>query len=270
MLPPIPKLKQYDVSNFLLIAGPCLIEGEAMAMDIAGKLSDICSRLHIPFIFKGSYRKANRSRIDSFTSIGDRQALEILQAVGRHFQLPVLTDIHSVEEATLAAEYVDVLQIPAFLCRQTDLLVAAAQTGKVVNIKKGQFMSPEAMEFAMQKVVANGNAYVLLTERGTSFGYQDLVVDMRSIPIMKAFGATVILDCTHALQQPNQRSGITGGRPELIATLAKAGVAAGADGLFLETHPEPGKALSDGANMLALSQVETLLERLIRIREAIV
>lgn len=265
----IPKLRHTASGNFFLIAGPCAIEGEEMAFDIAEKVSGICERLRIPYIFKGSYRKANRSKRDSFTGIGDEKALRILRAVGEKFGLPTTTDIHSEPEAALAAEYVDVLQIPAFLCRQTSLLAAAAQTGKVVNIKKGQFVSPEAMRFAQEKVEEEGNSKVVLTERGTTFGYQDLVVDFRSIPQMQAFGGTVVLDCTHSLQQPNQSSGVTGGRPALIETIARAGVAVGADGLFIETHPRPSEAKSDGANMLPLDRLEGLLEKLVRIREAI-
>lgn len=265
----IPKLKALHSGQFFLIAGPCAIEGEAMAMDIAAQVSAICTRLEIPYIFKGSYRKANRSRLDSFTGIGDEKALQILQKVGNTFDVPTTTDIHSEEEAALAAEYVDVLQIPAFLCRQTSLLVAAAETGKVVNVKKGQFVSPEAMQFAMDKVIQAGNDKVILTERGTTFGYQDLVIDYRGIPAMQSFGATVVLDCTHSLQQPNQSSGVTGGRPALISTVARAGIAAGADGLFIETHPKPAEAKSDGANMLPLDRLEPLLEKLVRIREVV-
>lgn len=265
----IPRLTHTDSGNFFLIAGPCAIEGEQMAFDIAGQVSEICRRLAIPYIFKGSYRKANRSRRDSFTGIGDEKALGILKAVGAHYGLPVTTDIHSDAEAALAAQYVDILQIPAFLCRQTSLLVAAAQTGKVVNIKKGQFVSPEAMRFAQEKVEEEGNPNVILTERGSMFGYQDLVVDFRGIPGMQSFGATVVLDCTHSLQQPNQGSGVTGGRPALIETIARAGVAVGADGLFIETHPKPSEAKSDGANMLPLDRLEALLERLVRVKQAI-
>ncbi|MEQ8706187.1 MAG: 3-deoxy-8-phosphooctulonate synthase [Phaeodactylibacter sp.] len=266
----IPKLKFTDGHSFFLIAGPCAIEGEDMAFEIAEQVHDICSRLKIPYIFKGSYRKANRSRTDSFTGIGDEKALSILKAVGEKYQIPVTTDIHSEPEAALAAQYVDVLQIPAFLCRQTSLLTAAAETGKVVNIKKGQFLSPDAMQFAADKVRAAGNENILLTERGTTFGYQDLVVDFRGIPTMQALGAPVVLDCTHSLQQPNQASGVTGGRPALIGTIAKAGIAAGVDGLFIETHPKPAEAKSDGANMLPLDQLEPLLERLVNIRKAII
>ncbi len=265
----IPRLQHTDTGNFFLIAGPCAIEGEEMSFEIATEVHRICSRLGIPYIFKGSYRKANRSKKDSFTGIGDEKALEILQAVGRHFDIPVTTDIHTDAEAAAAAAYVDILQIPAFLCRQTSLLEAAAHTGKVVNIKKGQFVSPESMRFAMEKVESEGNDKVLLTERGTTFGYQDLVVDFRGIPVMQDFGATVVLDCTHSLQQPNQSSGVTGGRPALIETIARAGVAVGVDGLFIETHPRPAEAKSDGANMLPLDKLEPLLEKLVRIRAAI-
>lgn len=255
--------------NFFLLAGPCVIEGEEMALHIAEHIANITQRLDIPFVFKGSYRKANRSRLDSFTGIGDEKALKILRKVGETFHVPTVTDIHETHEAQMAAEYVDVLQIPAFLCRQTDLLVAAAHTGKVVNIKKGQFLSPGAMQFAAQKVVDAGNKNVMLTERGTTFGYTDLLVDFRGIPEMQAFGYPVIMDITHSLQQPNQTSGVTGGLPALIETLARAAVAVGVDGLFLETHPEPSMAKSDGANMLKLNRLEGLLERLLKIREAI-
>ncbi len=247
--------------NFFLLAGPCVIEGEKMAMEIAEKIVETTTRLNIPYIFKGSYRKANRSRIDSFTGIGDIEALGILRKVRKTFGCPVVTDIHAPEEAEMAAEFVDVLQIPAFLCRQTDLLIAAARTGKTVNIKKGQFLSPEAMQFAIQKVRDAGNQNVAVTERGVSFGYQDLIVDYRGIPEMQKFGCPVILDATHSLQQPNQPKGVTGGRPDLIETIARAGIAVGVDGLFIETHPEPLKAKSDGANMLPLEQLPQLLER---------
>lgn len=263
----LDKLTNSD--NFFLLAGPCVIEGEDMALRIAEKITEITTRLQIPYVFKGSYRKANRSRQDSFTGIGDEKALKILRKVGETFGVPTVTDIHETHEATMAAEYVDVLQIPAFLCRQTDLLVAAARTGKVVNIKKGQFLSPGAMQFAAQKVVDAGNRQVMLTERGTTFGYTDLVVDYRGIPQMQAFGFPVVMDVTHSLQQPNQTSGVTGGMPALIETIAKAAIAVGADGLFIETHPEPAVAKSDGANMLRLDLLEGLLTRLTRIREAI-
>lgn len=265
----IDKLKYTDSGNFLLLAGPCVIEGETMAMQIAEHIVGVADRLHIPFVFKGSYRKANRSRIDSFTGIGDERALQILRRVGEEFDVPVVTDIHTPDEARMAAEYVDVLQIPAFLCRQTDLLVAAAQTGKVVNIKKGQFVAPDAMQFAAQKVIDAGNNRVMLTERGTTFGYQDLVVDYRGIPQMQQTGCPVILDVTHSLQRPNQASGVTGGMPQLIETMARAGVAVGVDGLFMETHPDPSQAKSDGANMLRLDLIEGLLERLVEIRQVV-
>ena len=265
----IPQIKFTNKDQFYLIAGPCAIEGRDMAFQIAEKLKEITTRLELPFIFKGSYRKANRSRLDSFTGIGDQEALEILGAIRQRLEIPVTTDIHTDEEANLAAGYVDILQIPAFLCRQTSLLVAAAKTGKAVNIKKGQFLSAEAMAFARQKVVDSGNMQVMLTERGTMMGYQDLVVDYRGIPIMQRFGAKVTLDCTHSLQQPNQSSGVTGGKPALIETIAKAGIAVGVDGLFLETHPDPASAKSDGANMLPLEKMDTLLKKLITIRNAI-
>ena len=263
----LDKLTNSD--NFFLLAGPCVIEGEDMALRIAEKITEITARLQIPYVFKGSYRKANRSRLDSFTGIGDEKALKILRKVGETFGVPTVTDIHETHEAAMAAQYVDVLQIPAFLCRQTDLLVAAARTEKVVNIKKGQFLSPGAMQFAAQKVVDAGNRQVMLTERGTTFGYTDLVVDYRGIPQMQAFGFPVVMDVTHSLQQPNQTSGVTGGMPALIETIAKAAIAVGADGLFIETHPEPAVAKSDGANMLQLDLLEGLLTRLVRIREAI-
>ena len=253
--------------NFFLMAGPCVIEGEDMALRIAEKIVGITERLHIPYVFKGSYRKANRSRLDSFTGIGDEKALKILRKVGETFNIPTVTDIHETTEAAMAAEYVDVLQIPAFLCRQTDLLVAAAETGKIVNIKKGQFLSPGAMQFAVQKVVDAGNDNVMITERGTTFGYTDLVVDFRGIPQMQTFGFPVIMDVTHSLQ--NQTSGVTGGLPALIETIAKAAIAVGTDGLFIETHPEPSQAKSDGANMLRLDLLEDLLTRLVRLRQAI-
>jgi 2-dehydro-3-deoxyphosphooctonate aldolase (KDO 8-P synthase) len=255
--------------NFFLLAGPCVIEGEEMALRIAERVTDITRRLHIPYIFKGSYRKANRSRLDSFRGIGDEKALKILRKVGNTFGVPTVTDIHTTEEAAMAAEYVDVLQIPAFLCRQTDLLIAAARTGKIVNIKKGQFLSPQAMKFAADKVTESGNPNVMITERGTTFGYQDLIIDYRGIPEMRRFGHPVILDATHSLQQPNQTSGVTGGMPELIETVAKAGIAVGADGLFIETHEDPSVAKSDGANMLKLDLLEGLLTKLVRIRQAI-
>ena len=269
MLLQTDKLKASQTHNFFLLAGPCVIEGEDMALNIAEHIVKITRRLDIPYIFKGSYRKANRSRIDSFTGIGDEKALRILRRISETFGIPVVTDIHTAAEAAIAAEYVDVLQIPAFLCRQTDLLIAAAQTGKTVNIKKGQFLSPEAMKFAAQKVIDAGNDKVAITERGTTFGYHDLIVDYRGIPEMQTFGYPVILDVTHSLQQPNQTSGVTGGMPQLIETIARAGIATGADGLFMETHPEPSKAKSDGANMLRLDLLEPLLERLVAIRQTI-
>jgi 2-dehydro-3-deoxyphosphooctonate aldolase (KDO 8-P synthase) len=256
-------------ANFFLLAGPCVIEGEAMALHTAEKIADITEKLRIPYVFKGSYRKANRSRADSFTGIGDEKALCILRKVRETFGLPVVTDIHETQEAERVAPYVDMLQIPAFLCRQTDLLVAAARTGRMVNIKKGQFLAPEAMRFAAQKVVDAGNTAVLLTERGTTFGYTDLVVDFRGIPQMRQTGFPVVTDVTHSLQQPNQTSGVSGGLPALIETMARAAVAVGTDGLFIETHPDPSQAKSDGANMLPLHLLENLLRRLVRIREAI-
>ena len=258
-----------SADNFFLLAGPCVIEGEDMALRIADHVVKVTNRLGIPYVFKGSYRKANRSRLDSFTGIGDEKALKILAKVRDTFGVPVVTDIHTADEAEMAAQYVDVLQIPAFLCRQTDLLVAAAKTGKVVNIKKGQFLSAGAMRFATEKVVEAGNSNVMLTERGTTFGYQDLIVDYRGIPEMKSFGFPVVLDVTHSLQQPNQTSGVTGGMPQLIETVAKAGIAVGADGIFIETHEDPTVAKSDGANMLRLDLLEGLLEKLVRIREAV-
>lgn len=264
----IPKLSFADSGRFILIAGPCAIEGREMAFDIAGKLTELTRNYNIPFVFKGSYRKANRSRLDSFTGIGDEIALEILASVGKEFNVPVVTDIHESHEAAIAANFVDVLQIPAFLCRQTDLLIAAAQTGKVVNIKKGQFVSPSSMQFAVNKVKDSGNPNVLLTERGTTFGYQDLVVDFRGVPEMQQF-APVILDVTHSLQQPNQSSGVTGGRPALISVMAKAGMAAGVNGFFIETHPQPSLAKSDGANMLELSKMDELLQSLMKIQDAL-
>ena len=264
----IPNIKNTDSGNFFLIAGPCVVESEVNVFEIACTIKEITERLKIPFIFKASYRKANRSRLDSFTGIGDEKALAIIKSVKDRLQLPTLTDVHTAEECAIAAASVDVLQIPAFLCRQTDLLVAAAKTGKVVNIKKGQFLSADAMQFAVNKVKESGNENVWLTERGTTFGYQDMVVDYRGIPTMREFAPTV-LDITHSLQQPNQESGVTGGKPELIETVAKAGIAVGVDGIFIETHPDPSNAKSDGANMLRLDLLEDLLIKLIKIRQAI-
>lgn len=258
-----------DNFNFFLIAGPCVVENREITFDIAKTLLQICNELDIPLFFKASYKKANRSSIASFTGIGDEEALQILKEVKDELQLPIVTDIHSEEEAERAAQVADILQIPAFLCRQTDLLIAAAKTGKIVNIKKGQFLSADAMKFAVQKVRASGNDNVMITERGTTFGYHDLIVDFRGIEELKKNECLCVLDCTHSLQQPNQKEGITGGRPELIATIAKAGVAVGYDGLFLETHPDPSKALSDGANMLPLSELKQLLKQLLKIRKAI-
>ncbi|MDX2443127.1 MAG: 3-deoxy-8-phosphooctulonate synthase [Bacteroidales bacterium] len=262
-------LKNLKSNNFFLIAGPCVVEGEEICMQIAEKLVNITDRLKIPFIFKASYRKANRSRLDSYTGIGDEAALKILSKVKTSFKIPVLTDIHSVNEANMAAEYVDVLQIPAFLCRQTELLIAAAKTKKLINIKKGQFMAAGAMKFAAGKVIDSGNTKVLLTDRGSMFGYYDIVVDYRGLKEMQEFGFPVVLDITHSLQQPNQSSGITGGKPQLIETIARAGVAVGVDGIFAETHPDPANALSDGENMLKLDSFQNLLEKLVSLRETV-
>jgi 2-dehydro-3-deoxyphosphooctonate aldolase (KDO 8-P synthase) len=261
--------QKYNNNNFFLIAGPCVVESEEIVMGIAEKVATICANLEIPYIFKASYRKANRTSANSFTGIGDRNALELIKKVGSTFSIPTTTDIHTAEEAAMAAEYVDVLQIPAFLCRQTDLLIAAAKTGKIVNVKKGQFLSGPSMKFAVEKINAAGNDKVGLIERGNTFGYTDLVVDYRNITWMKEIGVPVIMDCTHALQQPNQSGGVTGGNPELIETIAKAAIATGADGLFIETHPNPAVAKSDGANMLRLDLLELLLKKLVRIRAAI-
>jgi 2-dehydro-3-deoxyphosphooctonate aldolase (KDO 8-P synthase) len=265
----LDKLKHTTSGNFFLMAGPCAIEGEDIALRIAERIVAITDKLEIPYIFKGSYRKANRSKGDSFTGIGDEKALKILEKVGKTFGVPTVTDIHESDEAAMAAAYVDVLQIPAFLCRQTDLLIAAAQTGKVVNVKKGQFLSAGSMRFAVDKIYDSGNQKVILTDRGNTFGYQDLIVDYRGIPEMRDFGVPVVMDVTHSLQQPNQSSGVTGGKPQLIETISKAAIAVGADGLFIETHPDPANAKSDGANMLQLDLLEGLLEKLIRIRQAI-
>ena len=262
------KLK--DNSNkFFLMAGPCVIENEQMPFEICEKLKEICERLDIDLIFKASYRKANRSKIDSFSGIGDEKALKILGQIRKKYALPVVTDIHSAEEAEMAAEYVDILQIPAFLCRQTDLLLAAAKTNKIINIKKGQFLSAQSMKHVADKVLSVGNDKIILTDRGTMFGYQDLIVDFRSIPIMQSFNLPVVMDITHSLQQPNQSEGVSGGMPQMISTIAKAAIAAGANGIFMETHPNPSQALSDGKNMLALDQVESLLEKLIKIKKAL-
>jgi 2-dehydro-3-deoxyphosphooctonate aldolase (KDO 8-P synthase) len=260
---------KYNPDNFFLMAGPCAIEGEEIVMQIAERIISITNKLNIPLVFKGSYRKANRTRLDSFTGIGDENALKILAKVRDTFGVPVVTDIHAADEAEMAAAYVDVLQIPAFLCRQTDILVAAANTGKYVNVKKGQFLAPESMQFAVDKIQQSGNENVILTDRGTTFGYQDLVVDYRGIPIMKNMEVPVVMDCTHSLQQPNQTSGVTGGNPEMIETIARAAIAVGADGLFIETHPDPKNAKSDGANMLHLDKLEGLLTKMCVIREAI-
>ncbi|RNL69996.1 3-deoxy-8-phosphooctulonate synthase [Sinomicrobium pectinilyticum] len=264
----IPQIKHIGAGNFFLLAGPCAIEGEEMAMRIAEKVVSITDKLQIPYVFKGSFKKANRSRIDSFTGIGDEKALKILRKVSETFHIPTITDIHEIDDAVKAAEYVDILQIPAFLVRQTDLVVAAAKTGKTINLKKGQFMSPESMKHAVQKVLDSGNEQAVITDRGTMFGYQDLIVDFRGIPTMRQY-APVVLDITHSLQQPNQSSGVTGGRPDMIETIARAGVVNGVDGLFLETHFDPANAKSDGANMLHLDHLEKLLTNLVAIRRTI-
>ena len=260
----------YDKENFFLIAGPCVVESEELIMEVAEKVSVMCKNLGIPYIFKSSYRKANRTSVTSFTGIGDEAALAIVKKAGQKFQLPTTSDIHAHEEAAVAAKYVDVLQIPAFLSRQTDLLIAAAETNKVVNVKKGQFLSGESMKFAVDKIRNAGNQKIMLTERGTTFGYQDLIVDYRNIPIMKKHGTPVVMDCTHSLQQPNQTSGVTGGNPQMIGTIAKAAIATGADGLFIETHPNPAIAKSDGANMLKLDLLEGLLKQLIKLKKSVV
>ena len=269
MLHNIKNIQHLEENNFFLIAGPCAIESKETAMKIAERILTITNELKIPFIFKGSYRKANRSRLDSFTGIGDIKALEILKNIGDSLKIPTITDIHSSDEADIAAKYVDILQIPAFLSRQTDLLVAAAKTGKPVNIKKGQFMSAESMKHAVTKIKDSGNNHIMLTDRGTMFGYQDMIVDFRGIPTMQKLEIPVVLDITHSLQKPNQNSGVTGGNPEMIETIAKAGIAAGADGIFLETHPSPKHAKSDGENMLDLNKLEDLLTKLIRIRKVL-
>jgi 2-dehydro-3-deoxyphosphooctonate aldolase (KDO 8-P synthase) len=261
--------QEYNENNFFLIAGPCVVESEELIFEVAEKVSAICKKFQIPYIFKSSYRKANRTSVASFTGLGDETALQMIKKVGAHFSLPTISDIHAHEEAAMAAKYVDVLQIPAFLCRQTDLLVAAAQTGKIVNVKKGQFVNGESMKFAVEKIQKAGNEKVMLTDRGNTYGYNDLIVDYRNIPIMKQHQVPVIMDCTHSLQQPNQSGGVTGGNPEMIETIAKAAIATGADGLFIETHPNPAVAKSDGANMLRLDLLEELLFKLIKIRKAI-
>lgn len=269
MIEKLPKIKHLDSRNFFLLAGPCAIEGEEMALRIADRLVTVTDRLAIPFVFKGSFKKANRSRIDSFTGIGDEKALRILEKVGREFDVPTVTDIHEREDAEKAACCVDMLQIPAFLVRQTDLVVAAARTGKFVNLKKGQFMAPDAMSYAVAKVRDSGNPHALITDRGTMFGYHDLIVDFTGIPVMKKY-APVVMDITHSLQQPNQACGVTGGRPEMIETLGRAAIAAGADGIFIETHFDPAHAKSDGANMLPLDRIEDLMAKLVRIRQTVV
>ncbi|TDH25574.1 3-deoxy-8-phosphooctulonate synthase [Segetibacter sp. 3557_3] len=261
--------QDYDRNQFFLICGPCVVEDEALVMEVAEKVFSICKNLGIPYMFKASYRKGNRTSASSFTGIGDEAAMELIRKTGQTYGLPTTSDIHAHDEAAPAAKYIDVLQIPAFLCRQTDLLVAAAETGKVVNVKKGQFVSGEAMKFAVDKIRKAGNDKVLLTERGTTFGYQDLIVDYRNIPVMQSHGVPVVMDCTHSLQQPNQTSGVTGGNPQMIETIAKAAIAAGAEGLFIETHPNPAVAKSDGANMLRLDLLENLLIKLVKLRKAV-
>ncbi|MBU8893086.1 MAG: 3-deoxy-8-phosphooctulonate synthase [Bacteroidales bacterium] len=265
----MPNIKHTDSGNFFLLAGPCVVESEENVFHIAEKVKEITDKLKIPYVFKASYRKANRSRLDSFTGIGDIKALNILNKVREQLQIPVVTDIHTEQEAVLAAQYADILQIPAFLCRQTSLLVAAAKTGKIVNIKKGQFLAPGSMKFAVDKVLESGNKNIMITDRGTMFGYQDMIIDYRGIPEMQEFGYPVILDITHSLQQPNQSSGVTGGKPELIEIVARAGIAVGVDGIFIETHPDPANAKSDGANMLHLNHLEKLLYNLVEIRKTI-
>ncbi len=264
------KHQQYDANNFFLIAGPCVVESEELVMEIGEKVATICKNLGIPYVFKASYRKANRTSANSFTGIGDDTGMELIKKVGAKFNVPTTSDIHAHDEAAIAAQYIDILQIPAFLCRQTDLLIAAAETGKIVNVKKGQFLSGASMKFAVDKIKLAGNDQVMLTERGNTFGYQDLVVDYRNIPAMAENKVPVIMDCTHSLQQPNQTSGVTGGNPALIETIAKAAIATGADGLFIETHPNPAVAKSDGANMLKLEMLEPLLEKLVRLRKAVI
>ena len=264
------KNQSYNPDNFFLIAGPCIVESEELVMEVADKVSAICKRLEIPYIFKASYRKANRTSGTSFTGLGNNIGLDLIKKVGDAYKLPTTSDVHAHDECAVAAKYIDILQIPAFLCRQTDLLIAAAETNKIVNVKKGQFLSGPSMKFAVDKIKKAGNQNIMLTERGTTFGYQDLVVDYRNIPWMREHGTPVIMDVTHSLQQPNQTSGITGGNPQLIETIAKAAIATGADGLFIETHPNPSAALSDGANMLKLDLLEGLLEKLVRLRKAVI
>ena len=264
------KAQSYDPNNFFLIAGPCVVENEELVMEIGEKVSTLCKNLGIAYIFKASYRKANRTSANSFTGIGDDTGMELIKKVGAHYKVPTTSDIHAHDEAAIAAQYIDILQIPAFLCRQTDLLIAAANTNKIVNVKKGQFLSGASMKFAVDKIRLAGNDKVMLTERGNTFGYQDLVVDYRNIPAMAENGVPVIMDCTHSLQQPNQTSGVTGGNPQLIETIAKAAIATGADGLFIETHPNPAQAKSDGANMLPLDKLAPLLEKLVRLKKAVI
>lgn len=261
--------QSYDENNFFLIAGPCVVESEELIMEVGDKVAGICRNLGIPYVFKSSYRKANRTSSASFTGIGDEEALKLVQRLGQQYKLPTTSDIHAHEEAAMAARYIDILQIPAFLCRQTDLLIAAGETGKIVNVKKGQFLSGPSMKFAVEKIRNTGNNKVILTERGNTYGYQDLVVDYRNIPWMKEHGTPVVMDCTHSLQQPNQTSGVTGGNPQLIGTISKAAIASGADGLFIETHPNPAIAKSDGANMLKLDLLEPLLQQLVKLRKSV-
>ncbi|MBK9353974.1 MAG: 3-deoxy-8-phosphooctulonate synthase [Bacteroidetes bacterium] len=269
MLNLIPKIKNTDSGNFLLICGPCVVENEDICLEIGETMQNICNNLEIPFVFKASYKKANRTSINSFKGLGDKHGLDILKKIGKELQLPIITDVHEVQEVNLAAKSVDILQIPAYLCRQTELLIAAGQTGKFVNVKKGQFMSANSIGFSLEKIRSTGNMNVMVTERGSMFGMEDLVVDFRGIPIMKSFGAPVIFDVTHSLQKPNQSTGITGGTPEFAETMAKAAVAAGVDGLFIETHPKPSKALSDGTTSIPLKKMQGLLEKLVRLRKAL-
>jgi 2-dehydro-3-deoxyphosphooctonate aldolase (KDO 8-P synthase) len=264
------KDQSYDADQFFLIAGPCVVENEELVMEIGEKVSTLCKNLGIAYVFKASYRKANRTSANSFTGIGDDTGMELIKKVGTAFKVPTTSDIHAHDEAAIAAKYIDILQIPAFLCRQTDLLIAAAATGKIVNVKKGQFLSGASMKFAVDKIRLAGNDKVMLTERGNTFGYQDLVVDYRNIPAMAENGVPVIMDCTHSLQQPNQTSGVTGGNPQLIETIAKAAIATGAHGLFIETHPNVAQAKSDGANMLPLDKLAPLLEKLVRLKKAVI